>query len=418
MSYLSFQVEAASEDLRRLDLPVEVRKHNLAMVAQAPLSGSVELAPGDYHVTITLPGGSKLYAAVTMGETPETAFLRPSSQENTAELGREQVEFLGRDEPARSGVGGAVLRGELPGYETSVIRLFSGNAFSAGGYRLLEEAEWVDRHFSPSAGVYELWVRLHQPALLQLLQPFRRPVNVALPIAGQVGCRVLIKSGAAVRPGSNLSVMLFGEASAESANMMLAYQETGRLDQAAAALGSGEVADSIHDVGMVNDAEIAELMLLGKLRNPMAAVIGAYVLLRLGELERLHEWTRNLMNWFPWLPDGLVIRAEHQARRGRHREALEHLLALPERGLPLFGDGLVHAANRLRLYRSHFAKSGDAAGKTEEIDQLLDRLQGYSTYVNFRKPVTTFTGLNPTQPDDRLLEGSPDDFAGLRPRAG
>ena len=78
--------------------------------------------------------------------------------------------------------------------------------------------------------------------------------------------------------------------------------------------------------GKDSPAVVSEDLLYGKVADPIAACVGAYTLLRLGELDRLHEWTENLKNWFDWLPDGLAIRAEHLARRGQHAQALENLL--------------------------------------------------------------------------------------------
>jgi hypothetical protein len=52
-----------------------------------------------------------------------------------------------------------------------------------------------------------------------------------------------------------------------------------------------------------NVETLAEQLVQQKLANPVAAAAGAYVLLRLGALERLHDWTENLFNWFPSLPD-------------------------------------------------------------------------------------------------------------------
>ena len=63
-------------------------------------------------------------------------------------------------------------------------------------------------------------------------------------------------------------------------------------------------------------AESAEAMLRGKVANPIGAALGGYALLRLNELDRLHDWPDNLAQWFDWLPDGAVIAAETAARRG------------------------------------------------------------------------------------------------------
>lgn len=79
-------------------------------------------------------------------------------------------------------------------------------------------------------------------------------------------------------------------------------------------------------LGLFDDARIvagsvdrqAEELLRQKAGDPVAAAAGAYALLYLGELDRLHDWTMNLADWFPWLPDGTVIAAEHRAREGDH----------------------------------------------------------------------------------------------------
>ena len=65
--------------------------------------------------------------------------------------------------------------------------------------------------------------------------------------------------------------------------------------------------------GKNSPAVVSEELLLGKVADPIAACVGAYTLLRLGEIDRLHEWTENLKNWFDWLPDGLAIRARATA---------------------------------------------------------------------------------------------------------
>ena len=154
----------------------------------------------------------------------------------------------------------------------------------------------------------------------------------------------------------------------------------------------------------------AELLLGEKLEDVVAATIGAYALLRLGELERLHDWTENLRNWFPWLPDGAAIRGEHLARLGRHGEALACFAELPRRGLPVFTDGLSYSVDRIRLYvnlgRDHFAgmpiSYDDALG-------LRRRLESYGTFADLREPFLTFTGLDPSRPDDRSLSEDIDD---------
>jgi hypothetical protein len=143
----------------------------------------------------------------------------------------------------------------------------------------------------------------------------------------------------------------------------------------------------------------AEKLLYQKRTNALAAAAGAYVLLRAGELERLHDWTTNLRNWFPWLADGAAIAAEHLAREGRHGEALECLLELRERGLPAFSDGLGYAVNRLTVYISSGIAGPDADG-------LLDELSAYALVADLRRTFTTFPGADPNNPGSQSSETS------------
>ena len=128
-------------------------------------------------------------------------------------------------------------------------------------------------------------------------------------------------------------------------------------------------------------------------------------------MDQLHNWTSNLYEYFPVLPDGGPIKAEHLARIGRHSEALKSLLALQERGLPIFCYGLSYAIDRLRLYTAAvttFNPQDLAAAKN-----LLIRLQRYGMFVDFEQPFLTFTGLNVTEPDNQKLPQDVSDIPGL-----
>ena len=97
----------------------------------------------------------------------------------------------------------------------------------------------------------------------------------------------------------------------------------------------------------------AEELLRQKAGDPVAAAAGAYALLYLGELDRLHDWTMNLADWFPWLPDGTVIAAEHRAREGDHdraRQLLRELDYVDGALVPWLSAGLFYTCDRLRTY--------------------------------------------------------------------
>ena len=158
------------------------------------------------------------------------------------------------------------------------------------------------------------------------------------------------------------------------------------------------------DAGMQNEAHIlatdawtAELLLRDKLTDPIAAAVGGYALLRFGEVDRLHDWTKNLAEWAKWLPDGLVIYAEHLAQAGKHAEAYSQLLRLSSRGLPLFSVGLSKALGRLRLYATATFDGDEEAqaAKLSRARRLIGTLQAYASVCVFTNPMTNFTAPTP-----------------------
>jgi hypothetical protein len=132
-------------------------------------------------------------------------------------------------------------------------------------------------------------------------------------------------------------------------------------------------------------------LLQGKMNDPIAAAVGAYALLRFADLTRLHDWTKNLCDWFPWLPDSAAIRAEHLARSGDHAAAIEIFLSLRERGVPMFTDGLSYALDRLRLYTDTWRNELDA-GQRDRLDWLFDHLKRLAPAVDFGSPVLRLVG--------------------------
>lgn len=100
-----------------------------------------------------------------------------------------------------------------------------------------------------------------------------------------------------------------------------------------------------------------------KMRSPLAAVLGGLMLLRESpeNLKKIDNWTGNLLNRFPWLPDALPLRVEVLATFGRHREA-QALLAdqLKWRGPPWSRRGLQALVERLAYYERTTGFSADA----------------------------------------------------------
>jgi hypothetical protein len=199
-----------------------------------------------------------------------------------------------------------------------------------------------------------------------------------LPISAEVGCSLLMRLRVPV-PFIDCVIQH------PQAGLLLRLRRYGHLGATEAMLSSPELT--------------AERLLMENTPDPIAAMVGSYTLLRLGELDALDsEWTESLMNRFPKLPDGAVIRGEHLARLGRHDEAAAAFGEVRRRGLPIFLDGLLFLSSRLDYYASARNPTGGAA-----LRDFREKLAEIMPFVDSRNSFSSFTGLDPKRPDDSTL---------------
>lgn len=393
MSELRFRCHFESWELREMTLPVEVRKSNLALVVQGVTSQPVQVEAGTYHVTARLPTGQELYSPVTVGERGSFVVdLYPEAEEKSPHEGEEVQRYI-HGRKAFAGRIKAELESLGEAQAHAALRLFRGNLLK-GAVKSEDSLAAFEPLPPPAPGTALLRLQADPPSLVQLLQPGAPPTNTLLP----------------ARPGESAAIRLERR---EDGRLVLDVQLNNLMaDALLRYYARGLVAQADNLTANDSPALLSEDLLYGKVADPLAACVGAYTLLRLGDITRLHEWSENLKNWFGWLPDGAAIRAEHLARRGDHEEALKALLELPARGAPFFSDGLSFAVNRLRTY-VELGKSDEPFERRPEAEQLLASLRPFAAYADFRNPVLTFTGLDPAAPDDRPLEGDPLDYGGL-----
>ncbi len=97
-------------------------------------------------------------------------------------------------------------------------------------------------------------------------------------------------------------------------------------------------------------ADRAEELLFGKMDDPFAASLGAYLLLRLRRFELMRSWAHNLADRFPKLADGSVIWAWQQIhQRGSEQGIRDYLSRAAGGGLPVYTEGLKLLGDGLRL---------------------------------------------------------------------
>ncbi len=435
MPELSFQVRFKSPNsLDRLAFPVEVRRPNLALAARSLTNKPIQVDAGLYLVTVRLPAGQELsnmiqvetgkenVAILEMEEAEESPRESQAEQHylvsdlNTAHKASQWLQNMKTEFAGDSGQVKELLkdRFEVPKGDFSnkifldiqselllqsnlkffdrrtknftdspglQLRRFAGNILSEKVY-LKDSTQW----FAQSTGVGTIEISApgaDQLQIVQLIQPETPALNMTLPVFGNEKCRMVIMR----LPGDKYTVDIHLEN--QMANILLRYSNKGYLQQAVE----------------MSKAVAAEDLLFGKRRDPIGAAIGAYALLRFQSLNKLHDWTENLRNWFEWLPDGSAIRGEHLAREGKHGEALEAFLELKTRGCPIFSAGLSYATDRLHLYvrlqRKEFAQD-----KIKQARRLLRKLQRIAAYTDFREPLTTFTGINLNKPSDQKATSS------------
>ncbi len=164
------------------------------------------------------------------------------------------------------------------------------------------------------------------------------------------------------------------------------------------------------DVGEAVEAfetSALEQMVQLKLESPLAATVASLILLRANRLPLLHDWVRNLANWFEVRPDGAVLWAEQVMRQqlrgvdAAMTEAAAYLTQLLWRGLPYTSEGLAYAAwlcATLRRLSVHLPDDSRT-----RLEQLGEHFQ--TALVSFSPGglFTTYSGFAPQTDPTTLL---------------
>lgn len=147
-----------------------------------------------------------------------------------------------------------------------------------------------------------------------------------------------------------------------------------------------------------------------KLRAPLAATVAAVLLLKGNQFERMHDWARNLANWFPTLPDGVVLWTE-QCRRSARGAPLDPKL-LPwfvketsHRSLPFTSVGFDLMSDLVSDIVRGRLQSDDATRRAARA--LSERLDRVSPFFRDTGLFCSFAGLPKGWSPKRLLGPRP-----------
>lgn len=135
-------------------------------------------------------------------------------------------------------------------------------------------------------------------------------------------------------------------------------------------------------------AETANIMLLDKNQNPLAAAAGGYALVGSAvdaSRQEWHHWIENLMERFEHVPDGAI---QYAAMRLRLRSGPQDLLEATRafklayrRGLPFYGLGMRWLLDGLERVGSEDSEANDMAAS---VRKLASRLHPQSPFTILR----------------------------------
>jgi len=156
-------------------------------------------------------------------------------------------------------------------------------------------------------------------------------------------------------------------------------------------LGSGDLSSASLILG--NTLDKAKDFLMFKMINPFAAAAGAYVMLEQSKLDQKcpwHDWIKNLMNWFKWLPDGAIqyawLQLAETNAKASEADIRKSLLEAYNRGLPYYSAGVKLLLNGLTI----FAQRAKTSGKRDmEIEKSLENVRMLASRTDRRQPFTS-----------------------------
>lgn len=155
---------------------------------------------------------------------------------------------------------------------------------------------------------------------------------------------------------------------------------------------------------MANSAAMAISLFEEKFEDPIAAVAGAYYLLRIEDWERVPiEWWQNLSRNFPWIPDTAIVHCVRLLRAGLENdsarvEAIDLFRMCLEQGWPVYEEGLQLLQEAGSLLR-HVADRRDA--------EYFASVESLTTAKAWAGASLSFYGKEPYKPSAVLWVGMP-----------
>ena len=380
-----------------IPIQIEVADHKLKpiLTQMTHTQGSpiLELEPGTYFISASTPSGARVERVIEVvvelkeGEMQNISLplydISPHEDYEWAYMTQKPTPLSLPEEPSR--------QKEL---KEGWVRLWqsqgTGYVLADPAYEILFEgpSDRLIRFESVPEGV----------SCLQVGGPAVPWKCVAIP--PRTACKILIQASSKYSKHPLDVTVASDNLALES---LLAFLRRGQLEMASE-IESGQ-------------ARLAEELVFHKHQDPMAAAVGGYFLLRINDLERLHNWANNLANRFPWMPDGAIIHAwqliaEYRQSAGADQDKLdqarERLIEAVARGFPIYSEGLRLLRDGLLLIDQQ------AEAKDPEIRAALNKAGAYYSAADLSTTTTTFLGETPYNPSPQPITGVPEDQTSLK----
>jgi len=161
---------------------------------------------------------------------------------------------------------------------------------------------------------------------------------------------------------------------------------------------------------VANYQPLAVQLLEKKFDDPVAAVAGAYFLLRTQGWDAAPIWWfDNLADQFPWIPDGAIIRSVVMLRSGLSSEihiarARELLVEALNRGVPIFSEG-----------SSLLQEAASVLGTQTDLHSVVGMVEKLIASQVWAGAAFSYYGKDPGAPSPVKIYGTP---AGTRTKDG
>lgn len=164
--------------------------------------------------------------------------------------------------------------------------------------------------------------------------------------------------------------------------------------------------DSMRAVNALADSvTLAERLIAEKLQDPLAAVAGAYYLLRVDAWNRVPcSWFENLSQQFAWLPDAAIVHCIRLLREGNEaqtssRSPITLFKQSLERGWPIYSEGIALLQEAAASLRGTFTET--------EYQAFFNDVQDLGAAKAWAGASASFYGRLPNEPSIVIWAGMP-----------